>query len=261
MESYQLIDSGNLEKLEQFGPFKLVRPCPQALWKPKQPEMWNQADAHFSRERGWRLKGKLPHEWVITVCGIQFKLKRTDFGHLGIFPEQAPFWEKLQNSNTKNVLNLFAYSGGSTLAAAKSGARVTHVDAAKGMVQWAGENAKLNNLEARWIVEDARKYLARACRREEKYDGIILDPPTFGRGKSGEVFKIEEDLPKMLQQCQELLSDKPCYLLLSCHTPGYTPIILKQLLQEVVTAPIEAGEMVLQNSYAVPSGAYAYATF
>lgn len=252
---YQLIDSGNGEKFERFGEVTLIRPCGQALWKPKLLE-WN-ADACFNRDHGWEYERRIPEEWEVTIGGLIFKLKCTDFGHLGIFPEQAPFWKKIEESGAKKVLNLFAYSGGSSLAAAKAGADVTHVDAAKGMVQWASENAKLNNLNIRWIVEDARKFLIRAVKRGDHYDGIILDPPTFGRGKSGEVFKIEEDLPKMLQICAKLLKDMK-FVLLTCHTPGFTPIILKQLLADTIEGEIEAGEMILEAANLVPSGAYAY---
>lgn len=252
---YQLIDSGNGEKFERFGDVTLIRPSGQALWKPTLPK-W-EADARFTREEGWVYLTDFEDEWEVTINGLIFKLKCTDFGHLGIFPEQAPFWKKIQASGAKRVLNLFAYSGGSSLAAAKGGAEVTHVDAARGMVQWASENAKRNQLNIRWIVEDARRFLIRAVKRGDQYDGIILDPPTFGRGKSGEVFKIENDLPKILNLCSALLKETR-FVLLSCHTPGFTPIVLKQLLHEVIPGEIEAGEMVLEGPNLVPSGAYAY---
>ena len=249
---YQLLDSGDGEKFEQFGEVRIVRPCPVAIWSPTL-ETWD-GDCRFTRERGWEGTSHLPEQWVVTIAGIKFQLKRTDFGHLGIFPEQEPFWNKIQKSGAKKVLNLFAYSGGASLAAAKAGAEVTHVDAAKGMVQWASENAKLNNLNIRWIVEDARKFVMRAVKRGDHYDGIILDPPTFGRGKSGEVFKIEDDLPPLLEGCFKLLKEAK-FMLLSCHTPGFTPIALKQLMP---AGDIDAGEMVLCGPNSVPSGAYAY---
>ncbi|MCH9609170.1 MAG: Ribosomal RNA large subunit methyltransferase K/L [Chlamydiales bacterium] len=252
---YQLIDSGSGEKFERFGDYTFIRPCGQALWQRTLPK-W-EADGHFIRDKGWKLHRSLPREWTIEVGDLTFKLKRTDFGHLGIFPEQAPFWERIQNSGAKKVLNLFAYSGGSSLAAAKGGAQVTHVDAAKGMVQWASENAKLNGVNIRWIVEDARKYLRKALNRHESYDGIILDPPTFGRGKSGEVFKIEDDLLKLLEQCADLLK-RPKFLLLTCHTPGFTPLMLEQLVGDYLEGEVEAGEMFLQGPHQVPSGSYVY---
>lgn len=255
-KNYLLLDSGYGQRLEQFGELLLIRPCAQAVWPPALPkEMWDGAHAIFDREGGkqWTVKGSLPATWNVCLDEIWFKLKRTDFGHLGIFPEHASQWDwmrkQLQTRPGARVLNLFAYSGGTTLAAAQCKAHVCHVDAAKGMVDWARENAALNQLEKcpiRWIVDDVRKFLAREIRREERYEGIILDPPTFGRGKSGEVFKIETDLQKILQQCVELLSENPLFLLFSCHTPGYTPLVMEQVLKpHLKGGVIESGEMVL----------------
>lgn len=244
---YELIDSGDGQKLERFGNVILARPCAQAVWRPRLPA-W-EPHARFTRDKGnhWELYKKVPDAWIVSIKGVRFQLKRTDFGHLGVFPEHAAFWH---GPFGKSVLNLFAYSGGASLAAAKSGASVTHVDAAKGMVSWARENAELNQVKnIRWIVEDARKYLARAVRREEQFDTILLDPPTFGRGKSNEIFKIERDLPLMLDHCFQL---NPKTVILSCHTPGFTPIVLKHLLPK---GTIECGELLLGDF--VPSGAYA----
>ena len=263
---YRLIDSGNGQKLEQFGSVTLVRPCASALWTPKlERNIWSKADAVFTRDGGnqWHIKGHVPEEWIIEVSGIQFKLKRTDFGHLGIFPEQAPLWKWIQQNTEaqKRVLNLFAYSGGSSLAAAKAGAEVFHLDAAKGMVMWASENAALNEVgKIHWLVDDALKFLARAIRRGDKYDAIIFDPPSFGRGKSGEIFKIEEHLPFILESCRDLLSNNPSFLLFTCHTPGYTPITMRQLLEDLQgKGKVEAGEMTLvgENTFEVPCGTYA----
>jgi len=260
---YKLIDSGHGQKLEQFGKIVLIRPCAQAIWHPRLPQdEWEKAHARFSRDHGnkWELFRKVPESWVISIEGIRFLLKRTEFGHLGVFPEHASFWpwmEKLLKPSSR-LLNLFAYSGGASLAAARAGAEVTHLDAAKGMVSWAKENATLNRVSSiRWIVEDARKYLARAVRRKERYDAILLDPPTFGRGKSNEVFKVERDLPRMLEQCRQILSDRPLFVILSCHTPGFTPTVLKQLLQEAFSGTFEAGEMLLKGPFDIPSGAFA----
>ncbi|MCP5469196.1 MAG: class I SAM-dependent methyltransferase [Chlamydiales bacterium] len=245
--NYALLDSGDGEKLEQFGEIVLQRPAPTALWRKSRE--WK-PDAIF-RGKKWVMKKRLPETWTISVEGIRFLLKRTDFGHLGIFPEQAEQWKWLSQKKGR-VLNLFAYSGGSSFA---SPGEVTHVDAAKGMVDWANENAKLNNRKnIRWIVEDVRKFIKKEIKRGSTYDGIVLDPPTFGRGKSLEVFKIEKDLPKLLDMCVEL---KPKFVLLSCHTPGYTPIVLKQLLQERFGENLTFGEMVLPGPFDLPSGGFA----
>lgn len=275
--SYTLVDSGRGRKLERFGPYLLSRPCSQAVWHPQLSEKeWEAADASFSREQEnkWTWKRPLPSTWTIEVAGIQFKISPTDFGHLGIFPEQLPFWEWLQNTLRKHtttnfkprVLNLFAYSGGSTLAAAKGGAAVCHLDASKGMVTWARENAALNGLERspiRWIVEDVKKFLLRERKRGSRYEGIILDPPTFGRGANGEIFKIEEEIVPLLQDCKELLSDHPLFVLFSCHTPGFSPLVMRHLLTQAMhglNGAIEVGEMVLrgkQHALEVPSGTFA----
>lgn len=278
-DSYQLIDSGNGRKLERFGPFLLSRPASQAVWQPAlSPQEWKQADATFLREGDikWSFHNpKADSSWNVQVSDILFKISLTDFGHLGIFPEQRPFWkwiqeivslEKTRRKDPVNVLNLFAYSGGSTLAAAKSGAHVCHLDASKGMVDWARENAALNKLTdapIRWIVDDVRKFLSREIKRERRYDAIILDPPSFGRGSKGEIFKIEEHLPEIMQLCRSLLSEKPLFILLSCHTPGWTPIVLQHVLMQCInglSGEIDAGEMTLTGAkgvFPLPSGAFA----
>ncbi len=248
--TYTLLDSGEGRKLEQFGEIILERAAPTALWKKRKPKLWK-PHASFE-EKSWRIFKKFPNIWEIEISGIVFKLKLTDFGHLGLFPEQEENWKWLQKVGTGKVLNLFAYSGGSTLACP---GEVTHLDAAKGMVEWAKENAELNGrTNIRWIVDDVTKFLKREVKRKATYDGIILDPPTFGRGKSQEVFKIERDLPKILDFCAEL---KPNFILLSCHTPGYTPIILKQLLEERFAGEITHGEMKLAADFDLPSGGFA----
>lgn len=271
-DTYTLLDSGRGYKLEQFGPYIISRPCSQAVWEPQLPqEAWDKANALFSREdqNKWtQQKGRLPDVWHIKVSNITFKISPTDFGHLGIFPEQKDFWSWIQKTTTKGkrVLNLFAYSGGATLAAAKGGAEVCHLDASKGMVAWARENAALNNLEQapiRWIVDDVSKFLARELRRGSRYDAIILDPPSFGRGSSGEVFKIEEEITKLLKSCRDLLTDKPLFILFSCHTPGFSPLVMEHLLKQALSdipGNIDAGEMVLTgapNVLSVPSGTFA----
>ena len=263
MKSYQLLDSGNDFKWEQFGPYVLCRPCPQAVWRPQKNI---EADGKFSREGGsrWVFQKKIPSSWEIEISGVKLKVAPTDFGHLGVFPEHANFWDWMRERIQKGdrVLNLFAYSGGASLAAAQKGAEVCHLDASKGMVDWARENAALNQLEKakiRWIVDDTVKFLRREVKRESRYEGILLDPPTFGRGNKGEVFKIEEEILPLLELCRDVLSSKPRFLIFSCHTPGFTPIVLEHIVSQIFGKKCEAKEMVLTSNGAlsIPSGAYA----
>jgi len=269
---YKFVDSGSGQKLEQFGDVTLIRPASAALWHPTCPKhIWDAADAVFTREGGnrWIFRRTLPKQWVATVEGLNFRLSLTDFGHLGVFPEHALLWRwmvpKVRAAALQpNILNLFAYSGGATLALAASGAKVCHLDASKGMVEWARENAALNNLQEapiRWIVDDVLKFLRREVRRGVRYEGIILDPPSFGRGKQGEVFKIEQDLLDILDLCAELLSDQPLFMVLSSHTPGMTPLVLRNLLAQRLARKgvLEEGELALvaKESCALPSGCFA----
>lgn len=274
-ESYALLDSGHGRKIERFGPFVLARPCAQAIWLPRlSAAEWERADAQFDREDGnrWQNRSALPERWTIVVDGLHFVLSGTDFGHLGIFPEQRDLWQWIGRQVRRArrphpaVLNLFAYSGGSTLAAARAGAEVCHVDASQGMVNWARENAAANGLQEhpiRWIVDDVHKFLGREVRRGRRYDAVILDPPTFGRGKHGEVYKIEQDLPQTLDLCRQLLSDAPLFLLLSAHTPGISAQVLQNLLAQAAPSgqgALENGEMMLRGESGVlpvPSGCYA----
>jgi 23S rRNA (cytosine1962-C5)-methyltransferase len=255
---YELIDSGNGRKLERFGEWVIDRPSAQAVWHPQRGN-WR-PHATFTREPDGKWEGSLPESWVIEIEGIRFLLSPTDFGHLGIFPEQNKSWNWIRSHSRPgmNVLNLFAYSGGSTMAAAQGGAKVTHLDASKKMIAWAKENAALNGVgEIRWIVDDVRKFLKREVKRGTRYDGIILDPPTFGRGAQGEVFKIEKDLLEILALCQEVFTDKPAFLLLTCHSPGFTPLVMQNLLGQMLEGSVEVGEMVLAGKIALPSGVYA----
>ena len=271
---YALLDSGDGRKLERFGPYVLARPCSQAIWRPSLPgSAWEAASAAFDREKGlnWHGRERLPGEWTIAVDGITFRLSSTDFGHLGIFPEQRDSWRWIDAAvrgagRRLSVLNLFAYSGGSTLAAARAGADVCHLDAAQGMVEWARRNAELNGLKAwpiRWIVDDAHKFLAREVKRGRRYDGIVLDPPSFGRGARGEVYKLERDLPATLALCRRVLSDRPAFVLLSAHTPGVTQTVLRHLLEDAfgdLRGTVEDGEMFLRGAEGVrpvPSGCMA----
>jgi len=260
--NYSLIDSGDQKKLEQFGKVTLVRPCGQALWKPLLKK-W-ESDASFSREEkeGWT--GSLPKDWICELEGLKFKLSGTDFGHIGIFPEHSFLWKAAANEIQpgSRILNLFAYSGAATFALAKAGAEVCHVDASQGMVNWARENAVLNELEdkpIRWIVDDVMKFLKREIRRGRKYDGILLDPPSFGRGAKGEVFKIERDIHALLSLCKELLSERPLFVICSNHTNTMTPIVMGHLLEEVFGKNVDSGELLLkaEKGRDIPTGTYA----
>lgn len=272
-KKYLLLDSGNQQKLEQFGDYLIVRPCSQALWLPSLSKSeWDRADASFSREEGngWSFKKKLPDSWLVEIEGIRFKISLTDFGHLGVFPEHSLLWKSMKEiickqNKAPQILNLFAYSGGATLAAAQAGAIVCHLDASKGMVSWARENAANNQLTTapiRWIIDDAVKFLKREIKRGIRYEGIILDPPSFGRGSKGEVFKIERDIHELLHLCRELLSENPLFFLFTTHTPGMTPIVMSHLMQQTMqnrSGHIEKGEMILPSAHGinVPSGSFA----
>ena len=277
---YTLLDSGGERKLEQIGEHRLVRQAPQAVWSRRLPVAeWQAADAVYERDStgggDWQFGQKMARRLEILYANIHFQIKLTDFGHLGLFPEQAENWEwmrrliraRLQRTNGRNlnVLNLFAYTGGSTLACSQAGAHLVHVDAAKGVVDWAKENAQLSRLEERpirWLVDDALKFVKREARRESLYQGIILDPPSFGRGPQGEVFKIENDLLPLLDACREILADDALFVLLTCHTPGFTPTTLRNEILEIMDGQggrVEEGEMLIpeQSGRMLPSGAYA----
>ena len=274
-DDYELIDSGDGRKFERFGAYTLVRPCSQAMWRPRDAAAWRTATASFDREDGnrWHGRNALPKEWTIETAGIRFKLGGTDFGHLGIFPEQREQWNWIRqvvgergmgNGERVTVLNLFAYSGGSTIAAAQGGAEVCHLDAAKGMVQWARENAALNGLQdhpIRWIADDAHKFLRREVRRGRRYDAVILDPPTFGRGANGELYKIERDLQETLGLVRDVLPDKPLFVLFSSHTPGLSCRVAENIIRQAFPGcrSVEAGEMLLGTE--CPSGVYCRGVF
>ena len=274
MNEYALLDSGHGRKLERFGSITLDRPCAQAVWNPASPKIWKQADAFFTRKEGleWRGRDKLPDSWHATVNGVKMKLSTTDFGHLGVFPETREMWDWITDTLAQEApkrkkplqfLNLFAYSGGATLAGAKGGAQCCHVDASKGMVQWARKNAAINGLEnhpIRWIVDDVNKFQQREIRRGTRYDAILLDPPSFGRGKGGELYKIEHALLETLELVKSVLSDQPCFVYLTSHTPGFTPIVLNNLLHQLLPkGKLECGEMLLTGEpdvFPVPSGTW-----
>jgi len=245
------------------------------VWEPQRPALWTQAVAEFDRVNGlnWRGRDEVPDSWVVSINGIAMKLSTTDFGHLGVFPETRALWDWItetlkaaapQSGRPLNVLNLFAYSGGATLAAARAGCEVCHLDASKGMTEWARENAVINHLKdapIRWIVDDVHKFLAREIKRGRKYDAIMLDPPSFGRGKQGELYKIEKDLMDTLKSCRAVLSDRPLFVLLTSHTPGLSPIVLKNLLTQLLgDGRTQCGEMLLTGApdvFPVPNGNWA----
>lgn len=274
-KGYKLLDSGRESKLERVGPYLLVRPSPQAVWSPSLPEKdWQDVDAVYIRSStgggSWDFKRRLPERWEIEHRGLRFFIKPTGFGHLGIFPEHGDSWEWVEDRIRKangavSVLNMFAYTGGATMASARAGANVCHLDASKGVVDWAREDALLSGLNdkpVRWIVDDVVKFIQKEIRREKTYDGIILDPPSFGRGAGGEIWKIEDDLLKLLYECRKILSAKPLFIHLSCHSPGFTPLVLQNLLAEMMKEKKGAsscGEMVIHESSGrvLPSGAYA----
>ena len=267
MNTYKLLDSGHGRKLEIFGPLTLIRPCPQALWEPLCPSLWKTYDGEFVRfeDKGWK-KVKARSSFEIFFNLFRFKLELTDFGHVGLFPEHAMHWSWMQEkvqSRDFHFLNLFAYSGAATLALAKVGAQVTHLDASKKMIIWAKDNIRLNGLEkapVRFIVDDAIKFLKREIKRKNRYHGILLDPPTFGRGTQGQVFKIERDLVILLKLCKEVLISKKGFIVLTTHTPLFTPRTLQHLLKQIFNAKtIEAKEMLISSStsFSLPSGCYA----
>ena len=240
-KDYTVIDTSSGEKLERWGKYTLIRPDPQVIWKTeKKNTLWRTADASYKRSRsggGAWSDNKLPESWVINYRDLSFRIKPMGFKHTGLFPEQAANWDwfsdLIKNANRPiKVLNLFAYTGGATVAAAKAGAQVVHVDASKGMVAAAKENAKLSGLEnapIRYIVDDCKKFIEREIRRGNKYDGIIMDPPSYGRGPTGEVWKIEENIDEFVALTANLLSDEPLFFLLNSYTTGLSASTMKYI--------------------------------
>ena len=246
-EDYEVLDTGNGEKLERWGDVILQRPDPQTIWPPAAPEKWRRADAVYHRsERGggsWETRRQLPERWTVQYGDLRFYVRPTGFKHTGLFPEQAANWdwmrEKIAASGRKDVrvLNLFGYTGGATLACAAAGARVTHVDAAKGMVQWAKENRELCGLpetSCRWIVEDAIRFVQREIRRGNTYDGILMDPPSYGRGPSGEVWKLENELYGLIDTAAQVLSPEPVFFLINSYTTGFQASVLSNMIRKCV---------------------------
>jgi 23S rRNA (cytosine1962-C5)-methyltransferase len=273
-DSYALLDAGETRKIEQVGPYRVVRQAAQAHWPVAlKANAWREVAAvhHRSKQGGghWEFKQKLPQTWSIDWGGIRFQVKLTDFGHIGLFPEQYQNWQWLRDCGQRygeiKMLNLFAYTGGSSLAGAQGGMEVTHVDASKGVVSWARENQALNQLDEkpiRWLVDDVGKFVEREQRRGNHYQGVVLDPPTYGRGPKGQTWKIEEHLIPLLEQIKPLLQPLK-FVLLSCHTPGYTGLTLCNVLHKVFGVPVSQmteGEMTVpigDSGLVLPSGTFA----
>ncbi len=272
-KDYEVIDCSKGEKLERWGDYILVRPDPQVIWDtPRKEKGWHKMNAHYHRSKKgggeWEFFD-LPQQWSIHYRNLTFQLKPFSFKHTGLFPEQAANWDWFSELIKKagipvKVLNLFAYTGGATIAAAAAGASVTHVDASKGMVTWAKENAASSGLAdapIRWIVDDCVKFVEREIRRGNHYDAIIMDPPSYGRGPKGEIWKIEESIHPLVKLCAQLLVDRPLFFLINSYTTGLQPAVLSYLIGTElkrfpgkVTAD-EIGLPVSSNGLTLPCGA------
>ncbi|SHI22760.1 23S rRNA (cytosine1962-C5)-methyltransferase [Sporobacter termitidis DSM 10068] len=271
---YELLDCSGGEKLERWGKYLLVRPDPQAIWDtPKTHPGWRKPDARYARSASgggqWE-KNSLPESWQVGYGDLTFNIKPMNFKHTGLFPEQAVNWDYIAGrikaaGRPVSVLNLFAYTGGATVAAAAAGAAVCHVDAARGMVAWARENAKASGLEdrpVRWIVDDCAKFIDREIRRGRRYDAIIMDPPSYGRGPSGEVWKLEDDLYAFVSLCAGALSDDPLFAVINAYTTGLSPSVLTYIAETVFSKRFggraESGELglpVTESGLVLPCGA------
>ena len=258
---YEVIDTGDGEKLERWRDVVLRRPDPQAIWPKQRPALWDRADAwyHRSAKGGgqWEFMRKLPERWTVRYGELSFYVRPTGFKHTGLFPEQAVNWDWMAGliraaDKPIRVLNLFGYTGGATIACAKAGARVTHVDAAKGMTQWARENRELSKIDesaVRWIVDDALKFVARETRRGNVYEGILMDPPSYGRGPGGEVWKLENELYGLVDACERVLAEDALFMLINSYTTGLQPAVLNNMLTMTVARTrggrVSADEIVL----------------
>ncbi len=274
---YELIDTSHGERLERWGDIILIRPDPQIIWQsPKTNKLWGEAHARYKRSKSgggaWETYKKIPDVWKIGYENLTFKLKPMGFKHTGIFPEQAVNWsftmDKIKNAGRPiKVLNLFGYTGAATLACLSAGASVTHVDASKGMVQWAKENAqesKLDDKPVRWMVDDCLKFVQREARRGNKYDGIIMDPPSYGRGPSGEIWKLEDQIFDLINMCLPILSDNPLFFILNSYTTGLSPSVMSYLLGVLVgkkyggtVSADEIGLKVTETGLTLPCGSTA----
>ena len=273
-KEYELLDASDGERLERWGKYILVRPDPQIIWKnTREHPLWKKADGIYRRSSGggggW-VKSKMPEQWTVGYGDLNFRIKPMGFKHTGLFPEQAANWDwfskLIKNADRPiKVLNLFAYTGGATMAAAKAGAQVVHVDASKGMVAMAKENAQLCGLAdapIRSIVDDCKKFVEREIRRGNKYDGIIMDPPSYGRGPNGEVWKLEDNIDELITLVSQVLSDEPLFFLVNSYTTGLSPMTMGYIVDLKVTSRYggytEAGELglkVSQSGLVLPCGA------
>ncbi len=275
-KDYRILDTSNGEKLELWGDICLARPDPQIIWKTPKSAEWNRAAAHYIRSNSgggnWEYYRKLPESWTIHYQDLCFQIKPTGFKHTGLFPEQAVNWDLFRQliqsaGRPIQVLNLFAYTGGATLACAAAGASVCHVDASKGMVAWARENAALSNLSdkpIRWIVDDCEKFVLREIKRGRRYDAIIMDPPSYGRGPSGEVWQLEEKVYDLVKLSIQVLSDQPLFVALNSYTTGLSPSVMSHLLGVTVgdafrgrVTADEIGLPVQRSGYPLPCGSTA----
>lgn len=275
-EDYELLDMANGEKLERWNNIILIRPDPQIIWKNKQkPELWKKADAIYRRSKtgggSWEYKKKLPESWSVKYKNLTFNIKPMGFKHTGLFPEQAVNWEwminKIKSAKREiKVLNLFAYTGGATVACLSAGASVCHVDSSKGMTLWAKENVVSSGLDkkpVRYIVDDVIKFVKREIRRGNKYDAIIMDPPSYGRGTNGEVWQFEENINELVELCEEVLTDDPLFFLINSYTTGISAKVLENILNLTICkkydGKVTSGEVGLQmkDSFLVlPCGIY-----
>lgn len=276
-KDYELLDCSSGERLERWGNVTLIRPDPQVIWKtPKKHPAWRCADAVYHRSSSgggnWEIKNKIPSFWSIGYGDLNFNVKTMGFKHTGIFPEQAVNWDYtaklIKNAGRPvKVLNLFAYTGGATVACLKAGAEVVHVDASKGMVQWAKENAVASGVadrKVRWIVDDCVKFVQREIRRGNKYDIIIMDPPSYGRGPGGEIWKLENEVYSFVELCSQVLSDNPIMVLINSYTTGLSPAVMQYILGALIKPKFggvaesdEIGLPVTQTGMILPCGASA----
>ena len=269
-DGYGLLSSGEVRKLERFGEVVIDRPCPQAIWPVTESRgRWDAAAAVFERAEGglgdWRTSAnKIPRGWIAACESLRFEIRLTGFGNVGLFPEHACHWPwlegKIFGADKPSVLNLFAYTGGASMVAAKAGATVTHVDSAKSVNGWAMTNAELSSVpddSIRYIADDALKFVKREARRGRRYHGVVMDPPTFGRGAKGEVWKIERDLAELVEITLSILAQDPLFFLVTSHSPGITPRVLRTMLSSL-GGEVEQGEMLIRGKGPpLPAGSYA----
>ena len=275
-KDYECIDAGNGEKLERWGDIILRRPDPQAMWDVNYNENWKNVDGHYFRNNKgggeWRFHSKLPEFWTVSYKDLKFKVSPTNFKHTGLFPEQAINWDFMMDKIRKSkreikVLNLFSYTGAATMACSKAGAIVTQVDSSKGMTEWAKENQKLCGLsdnKIRFIVDDCLKFVEREFRRGNKYDAIVMDPPSYGRGPNKEVWKFEKNIYELITACIKILSDEPLFLLINSYTTGISNIVLENILKTTIlkkypNGTIDTGEIglhITRDDLVLPCGIY-----